>query len=205
MPMVISGNTGYVNYQPKGDRVKVFFDTKFTGLHQHTTLVSIGCVAENGRTFYAETNDYDYCQTDEWFDKNVLPNLYLNKHDGRAWTFPGYDVVEVYGCKRKIAAALQTWLESFGEPVEMWSDCLAYDWVLFCELYGGALKIPECVYYIPFDVCTLLKVRGADPDMNREQFAGIGTGEKHNALHDAKCIKALYEWFTSEPRQAEAD
>lgn len=99
--------------------MKVFFDTEFTGLHQHTTLVSIGCVAENGRTFYAETNDYDYCQTDEWFDKNVLPNLRLNIHDGRAWTFPGHDKTEVYGCKRKIAAALQTWLESFGEPIEM--------------------------------------------------------------------------------------
>lgn len=206
MPMVISDNTGYVNYQPKGDRVKVFFDTEFTGLHQHTTLVSIGCVAENGRTFYAETNDYDYCQTDEWFDKNVLPNLYLNKHDGRAWTFPGYDVVEVYGCKRKIAAALQTWLESFGEPIEIWSDCLAYDWVLFCDLFGGARHIPECVYYIPFDLATMFKLKGIDPDVNREEYAEVGgAGPKHNALWDAKVITVCYEKAISEPLRAEAD
>ena len=42
--------------------MKVFFDTEFTGLHQNTTLLSIGLVAENGRSFYAEFMDYDYGQ-----------------------------------------------------------------------------------------------------------------------------------------------
>ena len=39
--------------------MKVFFDTEFTGLHRNTTLISIGLVSEDGRTFYAEFNDYD--------------------------------------------------------------------------------------------------------------------------------------------------
>jgi len=39
--------------------MKIYFDTEFTGLHKNTTLISIGCVAENGKTFYAELTDYD--------------------------------------------------------------------------------------------------------------------------------------------------
>jgi len=74
----------------------------------------------------------------------------------------------------------------------MWSDCLAYDWVLFNDLFGHAFNIPKNVYYIPFDICTLFKLKGIDPDINREEFAGM-QGAKHNALHDAKVIKACYE------------
>ena len=33
--------------------MKIFFDTEFTGLHQHTTLISIGLVDEVGISFYA--------------------------------------------------------------------------------------------------------------------------------------------------------
>jgi hypothetical protein len=77
----------------------------------------------------------------------------------------------------------------------MWSDCLAYDWVLFCQLWGGAFGVPKNIYYIPFDICTLFKEKGIDPDINREEFAGLVAGEhdKHNALWDAKVIKKCYE------------
>jgi hypothetical protein len=83
------------------------------------------------------------------------------------------------------------WLSQW-DSVEMWSDCLAYDWVLFNNLFGTAFDIPKNVYYIPFDICTLFKIKGLDPDINREEFAGLD-GPKHNALHDALVIKACYE------------
>ena len=35
---------------------KIFFDCEFTGLHQRTTLISIGFITEHGDTFYAEFN-----------------------------------------------------------------------------------------------------------------------------------------------------
>lgn len=44
--------------------MKVFFDTEFTGLHQKTTLISIGLISEDGKTFYAELTDYDQTQVD---------------------------------------------------------------------------------------------------------------------------------------------
>ena len=39
--------------------MKIFFDTEFTGLHKNTTLISIGMIAEDGKTFYAEFTDYN--------------------------------------------------------------------------------------------------------------------------------------------------
>ncbi len=39
--------------------MKIFFDTEFTGLHQGTTLISIGMITEDGRELYCELNDYD--------------------------------------------------------------------------------------------------------------------------------------------------
>ena len=56
-------------------KTKIFFDTEFTGLHQNTTLISIGLVAETGQTFYAELTDYDKNQIDDWLKTNVIDNL----------------------------------------------------------------------------------------------------------------------------------
>lgn len=172
--------------------MKVFFDTEFTGLHQTTTLISIGMVAEDSQEFYAELYDYDEAQIDDWLQKNVIDNLLIQSKDdlqGEFW---------FTGTSRYIASALEKWLAQF-DHVEMWSDCLAYDWVLFNQLFGHAFNIPKNVYYIPFDLCTLFKVCGIDPDISREEFSGMNDGvQKHNALWDAKVIKACYEKLQGE-------
>jgi len=174
--------------------VKVFFDTEFTGLHQNTTLISIGLIAENGKTFYAEFDDYDKTQVSEWIRTNVIDNLII--HPDRKHYYRVTDNDEIYlGNSEHITDKLQEWLSNLGE-VEIWSDCLHYDWMLFINLWGNAFAIPSNVYYIPFDICTLMKIKGVDPDINREEFAGI-EGAKHNALHDAKVIKACYEKLMS--------
>lgn len=172
--------------------MKVFFDTEFTGLHQNTTLISIGCIAENDSTFYGEFTDYDESQVDEWLRENVLDHLTIPHAVLDVSTQPFE--IRVKGRKDRIEANLRRWFESFGgAAVEMWSDCLAYDWVLFCELFGGAFAVPSKIYYIPFDLATLFKLRGIDPDVNREEYAGLTGGNKHNALWDAKVIRACYQ------------
>jgi hypothetical protein len=159
---------------------EVFFDTEFTGLHKDTTLISIGCISEYDDTFYAELTDYDDSQVDEWIRDNVIANL-TGEH--RCNT-------------QQLMLDLSSWIQSVNreDKIEMWSDCLAYDWVLFNHIFGHAFKIPKNVYYIPFDICTLFKIKGIDPDINREKFAGMEGGEqKHNSLWDAKVIKACYD------------
>ena len=184
--------------------MRIFFDTEFTGLHRHTTLISIGLVAENGQEFYAEFTDYDEGQVDDWLKENVINKLHLTLHENVELTIGAMDF-NIKGNKRLVTMYLDQWLRNFGQPLEMWSDVLAWDWVLFCQLWGRVVGLPECVYYIPFDIATLFKVKGIDPDKNRETFALIDDtnikkfdedwiGEKqHNAIWDAKVIKACYE------------
>ncbi len=160
--------------------MKVFLDTEFTGLHAKTTLISIGLIAENGMTFYAELNDYDESQIDDWLEDNVISNLNRGVK---------YNTTE-------LRDKLSEWFSRF-ESVEIWSDCLAYDWVLFNNIWGHAFNIPKNIYYIPFDICTLMKVNGIDPDTSREEFAGVSDGNKHNALFDAEIQMKIYNKITN--------
>jgi len=169
--------------------MKVFMDTEFTGLRQDTSLISIGLVSEDGKQFYAELTDYNKEQVDKWIKENVLANLLeVPGIQSNPLLRPDY---YHKGNKTSVAYKLHEWLMQW-DKVEIWSDCLAYDWVLFNDLFGGAFDIPRNVYYIPFDICTLFWVKGIDPNISREEFAGC-EGAKHNALHDAKMIKSCFE------------
>lgn len=176
--------------------MKIFFDTEFTGLHQNTTLISIGLVAENDRNFYAEFTDYDKGQVDDWMTENVLNNLLytsLAENGNRLFTEGAHTGLR--GDKAFVRAYLDQWFISLGPgPHEMWSDVLAYDWMLFCQLWGHAFNIPETIYYIPFDLATLFKAKNINPDIDRDGFASsMIMGRKHNALWDAQIIKECYK------------
>lgn len=193
--------------------MNLFFDFEFTGLHAGTTPISLGIVAENFGFFYAEFTDYDETQIErekdggEFIKTNVLDNLILEKQNLKENDFyeyyKGNDLfaIKVRGNKSFIVEKLKKWLFSFNTQLEMWGDCLHYDWVLFLDLFGSAFDLPECVYYIPFDICTLFKVKNIDPDINREEFVKeyIKTykeaddfSNKHNSLHDADIIMYCY-------------
>lgn len=193
--------------------MNLFFDFEFTGLHAGTTPISLGIVAENFGFFYAEFTDYDETQIErekdggEFIKTNVLDNLVLEKQNLKENDFyeyyKGNDLfaMKVRGNKSFIVEKLKKWLFSFNTQLEMWGDCLHYDWVLFLDLFGSAFDLPECVYYIPFDICTLFKVKNIDPDIHREEFVEeyIKTYEttgdfsnKHNSLYDADIIMYCY-------------
>ena len=178
--------------------MKVFFDMEFTGLHQKTTPISLGLVAENGCTFYGEFSDYDVDQVDDWLKENVIANLMLTPKDPTCFEHISStgrlsdSSVTVYGGRDCIAKYLSIWLSGF-DQVEMWGDCLAYDWVLFCELFGGGVEcLPQNVYYIPFDICTLFKMANIDPDIDRIKYAEMAAA-KHVAIDDAVVICRCYE------------
>ncbi len=204
---------------------RIFLDFEFTGLHQETTPISLGIISDCEKTFYAEFSDYKRRQVDHWIEENVIKKLRFPQPFGekaehyiasRAKNNPvGNDIyagysVELYGNKSDIRKELERWLKQF-DRVEVWGDCLAYDWMLFCQIFGHAFNIPKNVYYIPFDLCTLLKSRGVDPDINREDFARGGEYwytedqiQKHNALWDAKVIKACVDRIEKPLHQQQA-
>jgi hypothetical protein len=180
------------------ERKKVFLDTEFTGLHKDTALVSIGLITDTGETFYAELNDYDVTQVDEWLKENVICNLQYDpplKGEEEYWTWDKNPNVRMRGNKQEVSRYLADWFQALlGGPlswvdygldrspsridkplIEIWSDCLSYDWVLFNSLWGSAFDIPKCIYYIPFDICTVFKLKGVDPDISREEYVSLSS------------------------------
>lgn len=171
--------------------MKLFIDSEFTGLHQGSTLISLGIVADNGKQFYAEFTDYAENQVDDWIKENVIANLQFRDMNQFEQTIGDYTLMK--GDTGHISGALHDWLSQF-KKIEVWSDCHHYDMVLFMELFGGAFGLPSNVYYIPFDISTMFKVFGIDPDISREAFIDQPVdGMKHNSLYDAKVIQACYD------------
>lgn len=177
------------------ERVKVFYDAEFTGLHRNTSLISIGLVSESGAYFYAEFNDYDDKQVTDWIRDNVIAGLLYNDQSyyhwiGEFWDGPKghpmgtgahrYMNIMVKDTREKIAQNLLFWLQWEYEAydhkkIQFFTDCYAYDWVVLNDLIcegGDALKLPEIIDYIPIDLSTALYMGGTDPDITREEYAG---------------------------------
>lgn len=171
--------------------MKLFWDTEFTGLKKDTSLISLGMVSDNEKEFYAEFTDYNQNQVDGWIQENVIANLLFPAAEPFVNTVG--NITFVKGNSYYVKAHLDVWLSKF-KNVELWSDCHHYDVVLFQDLFGGAFSVPEHVYYIPFDICTVMKMLGIDPDISREAFIDTPIeGTKHNSLYDAKVIRACYD------------
>lgn len=173
-------------------RTPLFLDTEFTGLERRGELISLGMVAEENQWFYAEFTDYNPALLSDWHRENVLPYLYFGPAIPTQAAPAG--CVLMQGDGGQIVQALRHWLTGFGS-VEIWADVLAYDWVFFCELFGGALHIPKNIFYMPMDFATLLWAHHLDPDTDRLALSGLPADTKrHNALTDAKILnRCFYE------------
>ena len=179
--------------------MKIFFDTEFTGLHKNTTLISIGLVDENGRNFYAEFNDYDESQCDDWIQDNVIKYLAYRKAITNAGATIG-NYTWRYGDKEYIKKELEEWLLPY-DKVELVSDVCHYDMVLFIDMWGGAFDIPRCInpacHDINQDIARYYEISETEAfDYSREQILKncdvTIEGNKHNSLYDALVIKEIY-------------
>lgn len=176
----------------KRGKVKAFFDFEFTGLHCNTTPISLGIVTSNGKEFYSEFTDYDKEQVEDWALDNIFPSLLMHDMGDRYKKTLG-SVTMVKGDSDCVRSALREWVSQF-KSVEFWGDCMWYDGVLLNEALGGAFNLPESVKYIYFDIATLFRTHGIDPDISREAFIDTPIeGSKHNALYDARVIQRCYD------------
>ncbi len=184
---------------------RLFLDTEFTGLNQQARLISLALCAETGPAFYAELAGLDLTGLDPWVRDHVIPRTRWLSQPApvRTWVREagltvGHDEAPA------VARALAKWLARW-RRVEVWADCLAYDWVLFCELFGGARALPPQVFYMPFDLVTLFKLRGLDPDTDRAVFAGFPADyPRHDALVDARISQACYRRLMGPPWVSDA-
>ena len=196
--------------------MNIYFDTEFTGLHKNTTLISLGCVAEDGKTFYAEFDDYAKEQCNDWIQENVIKNLKIAEKRIDRWAhyipvlLPDSSVSDLRdgycpnmkGSKTEVRDEFIQWLQQF-DSVQFVSDVSHYDFVLLIDLFGTAFDLPENVsascHDINQDIARHYGISEREAfDKSREEivveFPDVQIhGDKHNALYDARVIKAIYE------------
>jgi len=136
---------------------KIFFDTEFTDLKKDAELISI-CLIDENDNCYDAVLDFDISKCSDYVKKNVLPNLPTTK----------FDINEM--------------LNFIGtENVEFWGYAPQYDWVFFCEIFGGALNLPKNIFWIPKDCCSLSEKLGYNFDTNPIYiFPQSGYGARQN-------------------------
>lgn len=177
----------------------IFFDTEFTGLHKNTTLIALGCIDENGRTFYAELTDYDRSQCNDWINENVLAHLRFNSKEAMLRYSNDNQRIEVKGDKEYVGYMLKHWLHYYGdEPIQFVSDVCHYDMVLLIDLFGTAFDLPENIspscHDINQDIANYYNISEKEAfDKSRESIIEVVIdGDKHNALYDAEVIRWIY-------------
>jgi hypothetical protein len=152
--------------------MKYFLDTEFIerGREFPITLISIGIAAEDGRTFYAVSSEFNPDDANDWVKANVLSHLGTEKR-----------------CK---VAHLARLIERFCDPAEFgtpefWGYYADYDWVVFAQIFGTMMDLPKGFPMYCRDLKQWLDDLG-NPILQECE------GE-HNALSDAKWNKGIFE------------
>lgn len=149
--------------------MKYFIDTEFIegfhkplfGKNRHfIDLISIGIVCEDGREYYAISNEYKYKKADKWVQENVILPMYIDEVHGDMRNL--YDITNfqsAYGKSNKQIAEVVEWFirrdhhvncktgelvdDKTHDPAEFYGYFADYDWVLFCSLFGRMIDLPK--------------------------------------------------------------
>lgn len=187
--------------------MRYFFDTEFIENGHTIDLISIGIVCEDERTYYAINQDCDFSKADDWVAKNVLEPIGLSKS---GWTetpdMMSPRIKEQYlACKSKEEIKHEVaWfikspeIEIDGKYIEQnvydfelknapefWADYAAYDWVVFCQLFGKMIDLPKSFPMYCNDI--------QQEFTRRKERIEISNSWEHNALSDAICVKQMWQ------------
>ena len=146
----------------------ICFDSEFTELGIDPRLISIGFVSADGtRTFYAELSDtYQPSDCSDFVREAVAQHLQGG---------------EARMTLNECAQRLVQWLKAFGEPVQLATDSLTWDWPWIEELFTEAgTGWPENVASRPL-------ILSQTPEFNLAVEQAFAAGlRRHHSLDDAR-------------------
>src|SRR6185312_3662524 len=124
--------------------MKYFYDTEFLEDGVTIDLISIGIVCNDGRSYYAVSEDADYfrIKQNSWLMDNVMSSIPYESRRvrGRKFStiFPTGDFVK---SRKQIKDDI---IEFVGEDnPEFWAWYGAYDHVALCQLFGKMIDLPS--------------------------------------------------------------
>lgn len=166
--------------------MKYYIDTEFSERPCTIELISVAIVAENGREFYAEVENFDLSLANEWVKENVITQLWSRQSDKRkfnVWSRDGGSGGLMP--KRNIGSAIRRFIGD-DEP-EFWGYYADYDWVAFCWLFGAMIDLPKGWPMYCRDLKQLADQIQCDPFPQPN-------GE-HNALVDARWNRQFHRYL----------
>jgi chromosomal replication initiation ATPase DnaA len=155
--------------------MKYFIDTEFIegfhkpmfGKNRHfIDLISIGIVCEDGRTYYAISNEFNPKDADKWVKENVIDKIEVwlfqqqNTFAKSHFNFGLKELLKQFGksnkqiakeveqfCKpnetKAVNAGIDAIIGNIDPNIEFYGYYADYDWVLFCSLYGRMIDLPK--------------------------------------------------------------
>lgn len=189
--------------------MKYFYDTEFLEDGRTIELISIGIVAEDGRQFYAVSDQiadsplYERICKDQWLMENVVPSLPLAPNGRQVchrYVPPGTIGSSFFNLdlnsyavmpRRMIRNGVRDFLLA-NEPAgqaQLWAWYGAYDHVALCQLFGRMIDLPRGIPMWTNDLRQEMRRLG-DPDGGPQQEEG-----HHNALEDARHLKVKHDWL----------
>lgn len=168
-------------------RKRFFLDTEFleAGPSQAVHLVSLGLVAEDGRTYYAECADTDLSLANDWVKKNVVPHL-----KGGAYAKSRAKIRE------EVVAFVLPDRDRGRGGVEFWGYYSAYDWVVFAQLFGTMVDLPKGMPMFCHDIKQWMEELQVEKRWLPKQ-----EGAEHDALNDAQWNKLAYDFLAKRTMQ----
>jgi 3'-5' exoribonuclease-like protein len=193
---------------------RYFYDLEFLQDGRTIDLISIGIAADDGREYYAvveeagddEDDLYKRIVRERWLMENVISQLPLRADEkGKPRivlptnSYPqnprfSLDLDHPAVLPRHvIAKQVKAFLCANPGDIELWAWYGAYDHVCLMQLWGSMIDRPERLPMWTHDINQLAEHVDADGEtiVLPEQAAGL-----HNALADARHVKAMWEALT---------
>jgi hypothetical protein len=165
------------------------FHKPWFGKRRHyIDLISIGIVADDGREYFAISNEYDYKDANAWVRENVIMPFYTScVHGDNRNHISEKNFHKVYGrsnarIAKEIVAFVNPHQDSavpsmvrhplyrykhnisnehgYAQP-DFYGYFADYDWVLFCSLFGTMMDLPKGFPMYMLDIKQMLDA-GAD-------------------------------------------
>jgi len=120
---------------------RIFLDTEF--IEDGTTIepLSLALLTESGDCLYIVVTDTDRSKANQFVIDHVIPHL-----DTDPSVIIREDKLTYLRLQRsEVGSAVLSWVQSVipsGIP-EFWAYYGAYDWVLFCQLFGNMTDVPH--------------------------------------------------------------
>lgn len=164
-------------------------DAEFIDDGRAIDLVSIAIVAEDGRTYYAISLEYDASRANDWVKTHVLSKLPERPTSNGSGSRGNR---RMWKTRKQIKSEILKFIGN--DTPEFWGYYADYDWVVFCRLFGSMVDLPKNFPAYCRDIKQFMDCLGVEEIPFEPE-------EEHCALSDAHWNQKAYEWLSERAKR----